>query len=163
MEALDAVARQPARVYLTGGGTAVLLGWRESTIDLDLKILPEHDELLRAIPDLKNQLHINVELASPDDFIPVPKGWEDRSTFVRQLAYLSFYHFDLYAQALAKVERGHAQDLADVRQMVARNLIRSADALAYFALIEPDLYRFPAVDRPSFRRAVEEMFAGPPA
>ena len=43
-------ARQPVRVYLTGGATAVLSGWRASTIDIDLKIVPEDDALFRAIP-----------------------------------------------------------------------------------------------------------------
>ncbi|MBI4419900.1 MAG: hypothetical protein HY560_03675, partial [Gemmatimonadetes bacterium] len=110
MEALDAAARAPARVYFTGGATAVLLGWRQSTIDVDLKLVPEQDALLQAIPSLKESLHINVELASPADFMPVPAGWEERSSHITQLARLSFYHFDFYAQALAKVERGHAQD-----------------------------------------------------
>jgi hypothetical protein len=158
MEALDAAARAPARVYFTGGGTAVLVGWRDSTIDVDLKLIPEHDDLLRAIPELKERLHINVELASPADFIPVRPGWEDRSPFVAQLVRLSFHHFDLYAQALAKVERGHTQDLADIREMLARGLIRPEEALAYFQQIEPQLYRFPAIHAPSFRRAAEEMF-----
>ena len=67
-------------------------------------------------------------------------------------------HFDLYAQALAKVERGHRQDLADVREMIARGLVDPRSALEYFARIEPDLFRFPAIDPPSFRRAVEEVF-----
>jgi hypothetical protein len=31
---------------------------------------PESDELLRAIPKLKETLNINVELASPDQFMP---------------------------------------------------------------------------------------------
>jgi hypothetical protein len=152
MDALDAAARAPARVYFTGGGTAVLLGWRDSTIDVDLKLLPEHDDLLRAIPELKERLHVNVELASPADFIPVLPGWEDRSPFIAQLARLSFYHFDLHAQALAKVERGHTQDLADVREMLARGLIQPAEALAYFDRIEPELFRFPAIHGPRVRR-----------
>ncbi len=40
IEALGRVARAEARVYLTGGATAVLQGWRETTIDIDLKIDP---------------------------------------------------------------------------------------------------------------------------
>ena len=36
------------RVYLTGGATAVLHGWRSTTIDLDLKLVPDDDALLRA-------------------------------------------------------------------------------------------------------------------
>ena len=38
------------RVYLTGGATAVLHGWRESTIDIDIKVVPDSDDLLREIP-----------------------------------------------------------------------------------------------------------------
>src|SRR5881409_3030431 len=34
---------------------------------------------------LKEELHIKVELAVPDDFIPGPVGWEDRSLFRRVL------------------------------------------------------------------------------
>jgi hypothetical protein len=44
----------------------------------------------------------------PDDFIPVPDGWQDRSAFIAQEGLLSFRHFDFVAQALAKIERGHA-------------------------------------------------------
>jgi len=158
MAALGAAAEARARVYLTGGATAVLLGWRTSTIDVDLKLVPEHDALLRAIPALKETLHINVELASPADFIPVAPGWEDRSPFVADVERLSFYHFDLYAQALAKVERGHAQDIDDVRERLARRLIEPGRALEYFERIEPELYRYPALHGPSFRSAVEEVF-----
>ncbi|HET7600308.1 MAG TPA: hypothetical protein VFK09_08435, partial [Gemmatimonadales bacterium] len=119
---------------------------------------PDDDALLRAIPALKDELQTNVELASPLDFIPVPPGWEDRGKFVAQIGRIGYFHFDLYAQALAKVERGHRQDMADVREMLDRRLIERNRALEYFARIEPELYRFPAVDAPSFRQAVEEAF-----
>ena len=79
MRALGAASNRPARVYLTGGATPVLLGWLQSTIDVDLKMVPEHDELFRAIPALKESLAINVELAAPSDFIPVREDWEARS------------------------------------------------------------------------------------
>jgi hypothetical protein len=149
------------RVYFAGGATAVLLGWRPTTIDVDLALVPEHDAVLRAIPRLKNDLQLNVELASPADFIPVPPGWEDRGTFVAQEGRLTFFHFDLYAQALAKVERGHALDVADLRELVGRGLVEPARALEYFRRIEPGLYRFPAIDQPTFRRAVEQAFGMP--
>jgi len=120
--------------------------------------VPEPDELLRALPRLKEELRMNIELASPADFIPVPPGWEDRSPFIAREGTLSFRHFDLYAQALAKVERGHTQDLADVAEMLCRGLVESAEARRYFAAIEPMLYRYPAIDPPSFRRAMESVF-----
>ncbi len=161
MRALAAQADVAARVYFAGGATAVLLGWRPTTIDVDIKIVPESDRLLRAIPGIKETLQVNVELASPADFIPVPPGWEDRSLFIAQDGPLAFYHFDLYAQALAKVERGHRQDMADVEVMLQRGLVDGDQALRYFARIEPDLYRFPAIDPLAYRRAVEQTFRRP--
>jgi hypothetical protein len=158
MEALGREARREVRVYLVGGATAVLLGWRPSTIDIDLVMRPEDDHLLRTIIELKESLGVNVELASPVDFIPVPEGWEDRSRFITTRGRVSFYHFDPYAQALAKVERGHQRDQADVREMLARGLIDRSRARAYFAQIEPELHRFPAIHAPAFRAAVDEVF-----
>jgi hypothetical protein len=67
-------------------------------------------------------------------------------------------HYDFSAQALAKVERGHARDLADVDAMLARGLISVVDIRAQFALIEPELYRYPAIDPRSFREAVDAAF-----
>ena len=57
---LGRVARQPVRMYLTGGSTAVIEGWRDSTIDVDLRFEPEADELLRALPALKDALGVNI-------------------------------------------------------------------------------------------------------
>lgn len=158
MRALGREAERQVRVYFTGGVTAVLLGWRATTIDVDLKMVPEDDGLLRAIPKLKEDLRINVELACPLDFIPLPPGWEERGLFIAEEGKVSYYHFDLYAQALAKVERSHTQDLQDVAQMIRTGLVVPHRALAYFRQIEPYLYRYPAIDPPSFRRAVEATF-----
>jgi hypothetical protein len=47
MRALGAEAESEARLYFTGGATAMLLGWRSSTTDLDIKLEPESDRLLR--------------------------------------------------------------------------------------------------------------------
>lgn len=162
LDAFGRVADAPLRVYLVGGATAVAEGWRAATVDVDFVMRPESAALLRAVPALKERLGVNVELASPLDFIPVPPGWEDRSPFVRQAGAAAVHHFDLYAQALAKVERGHGRDLGDVRAMVARGLIAPAAAWRYFARIEPELYRFPAIDPPAFRAAVARAFGGPP-
>jgi hypothetical protein len=160
MRELGRAARHDGRVYLTGGATAVLCGWRESTIDVDVKLIPDSDELLREIPRLKAELDLNIELAAPSDFIPLPAGWEDRSPLIRKEGKLSFHHFDPVAQALAKTERGHAQDRFDVRAMIESGLVDRAEARAQFARIEPELYRFPAIDPDSFRAAVAELFGG---
>jgi hypothetical protein len=159
MHALGGVASAEGTCYLAGGGTAVLLGWRETTIDLDVEFDPEQDELLRALPRIKDELSINVELASPRDFIPLPAGWEERSPSVGREGKLTFKHFDLVSQALSKLERGHARDLDDVRAMLDRGLVERERVRAAFDEIEPQLYRFPAIDPADFRRRVESFLA----
>jgi len=158
MRELGRAARAEGRVYLTGGATAVLQGWRDTTVDVDIKLIPDSDELLREIPRLKEELDLNVELAAPSDFIPLPPGWEDRSPLIRREGTLAFHHFDPVAQALSKAERGHDQDLRDIREMIAARLVDPAEARAQFESIEPELYRFPAIDPATFRDAVEELF-----
>lgn len=156
MRALGEAATADARVYFTGGVTAVLFGWRDATIDIDLELVPDCDELLRAIAVLKDDLRINVELAAPSHFIPELPGWEMRSLFITREGRLSFYHYDLYAQALAKIERGHAQDRLDVTAMRDAGLVEPERLRELFAAIEPEMYRYPAIDPRSFRAAVDE-------
>ena len=159
MEALGAKARAPGRVYLTGGATAVLMGWRPTTVDVDLKLVPDSDEILRAIPRLKERLSLNVELASPDLFIPELPGWRERCRFIRQVRHLSFLHYDFYAQALSKLERGDVKDLLDVEHMARNDLVQTEELLGFLAAIEPELHRYPAIDPPSFRESVERFVA----
>jgi hypothetical protein len=157
MQMLGRSSNKNARIYLVGGATALLLGWRETTIDIDLKLIPELNELLKALPQLKETLQINVELASPDDFIPTLPGWEERSQFITREGSIDFFHYDFYAQALAKIERGHSTDILDVQQMIAQGLIEPARLLEFFSRIEDQLYKYPAVDRKTFRKAVEKL------
>lgn len=157
MRALAREAREDGRIYLTGGASAVLLGWRDSTVDIDLKIVPEHDRVLRAIPNLKESLNINVEQAAPDQFIPAVPGWQDRSPFIAREGVISFHHYDFYSQALAKIERAHEIDRRDVHDMIAAGLVDRAKLLELFTLIEPELYRFSAINPVAFRRRVESL------
>jgi hypothetical protein len=53
------------RFYLVGG---------KKTIDLDMKADPEPLGFFEAIAELKDSLDTNVELASPDLFIPEVPG-----------------------------------------------------------------------------------------
>jgi hypothetical protein len=162
MRALGERAEGECRVYFTGGATAVLEGWRAQTIDADILVVPDSDRLLQAIPALKESLRINVEIASPAHFIPELPGWPERSRFIERFGKASFYHYDFYAQALAKIERGEQKDLGDVREMLARRLIEPAKAWELFRGIEPQLYRYPALDPARFRRAVGDALGPAP-
>jgi hypothetical protein len=157
MRAFGEAARGEARVYFTGGVTAVMMRWREATVDIDLKFIPELDELFRAIPELKEKLKINIELASPSDFIPQLPGWEERSKHICREGKVDFYHVDLYSQALSKIERGHEQDVSDVQAMLRDGLIEREKLLSLFREIEPQLYRYPAIDPGSFAEAVRRF------
>ena len=75
MKALGARTRGRARVYLTGGATAVLHGWRSSTIDIDVRFQPESDELFRAVRDLKDKNTRRMGVSWP----PHPHGARRRS------------------------------------------------------------------------------------
>src|SRR5688572_15631405 len=90
IDRLGRSARSSLRIYLTGGATAVLHGWRTTTIDVDLK-------------------------------------------------------------------RGHGLDLEDASRIVREGLVEKDRLFQLFAAVEPQLFRYPAIDPPSFRRAVERF------
>ena len=157
MVALGEQVRGGGRIYLTGGATAVLHGWRPMTIDIDLKPDPEPLGLFEALATLKDQLDINVELASPDQFIPAIPGWRERSLFIARHGWLEFFHYDPCGQALSKLQRRHDRDLQDVRSMLRAKLIVRDRLREMFTLIKPHLIRYPAIDPASFETAVLEF------
>ncbi|MDE0054025.1 MAG: hypothetical protein OXT64_07190 [Gammaproteobacteria bacterium] len=159
MRFLGREARGDGRIYLVGGASAVIVGWRDTTIDVDLKLDPEPPGIFEAIARAKNALNINLELASPDDFMPALPDWHARSVFVARHGAVDFLHYDFYAQALAKIERGHAQDLGDVEAMSRLNLIEPERLLCLFEAIEADLVRYPAIDSSHFRNQVENVIS----
>lgn len=144
-------------MYLTGGATAVLEGWRESTVDIDVRFEPDSDAALSRLGEVKERLAVNVELASPLDFLPPLDGWRERSRFRFREGDLEVFDFDPYSQALSKLERGFELDLADVRSMVDSGQVKPGKLRELFEGIEKELYRFPAVDPPSLRAAVESL------
>ena len=161
MQSIGRGEKESVRVYFVGGVSAVLIGWRETTIDVDLKIVPETDEILRKLPQLKEDLHLNIELAAPDDFVPALPGWEERSSYIGREGRIEFFHYDFYGQALAKIERGHTTDLKDVNEMVERGLVEPSRLLQLFSQVEDKLYKYPAIDAKSLKQAVEQFAKRP--
>ena len=116
--------RSEGRIYFTGGVSAVLMGWREMTLDVNLKADPEPLGCFESLPELKESLKINIEPASPDLFVPALPCWQDRSPLIDRYGKISFFHYDFYGQALAKIERDHPRDREDVASMFRGGLIR---------------------------------------
>ncbi len=162
MAAMGRRVKSSGRIYLTGGATALLHGWRHMTVDVDLKADPEPAGFFEAIATLKDELAVNIELASPSDFIPELPNWRERSLFIARHGHIDFYHYDPYSQALSKLERGHSRDLTDVEAMLQSGLIGRDLLLQQFQQIEPQLIRYPALDPMSFRTVVEEFCQSPP-
>jgi hypothetical protein len=142
----------PTRIYLTGGATAVLEGWRASTVDVDLRIEPDIDSLLRELPALKEAVGVTIELASPPDFIPELPGWRDRSPFVFREGNVDIHHFDFYSQAFFQ-DRARVQPGPGGRPAHAGVWTRRPTRLRQlYDTIEPELFRYPAIDPAAFRR-----------
>jgi hypothetical protein len=156
--ARSAPRRGTYRVFLVGGGTAVLEGWRESTIDADL--YSDEDEIFRDIQGIKERLQVNIEFARPEDFVPALVGSETRHVFIETIGRVSFYHYDPYAQLLSKVVRGFDRDMLDARSFLASGRV---DAERFRDLVSeiPDAAyaRYPALSREAVREAVNDFLA----
>jgi hypothetical protein len=160
MKALGERSLGSGRVYLTGGATAVLYGWRTTTVDIDLKMDPEPPGAFDAIRAIKDELDVNVELAAPDQFIPVPVGWSNRSVFIGRSGQVDFLHYDLLGQAVSKIERGHARDLLDAGEMLSRRLVALSEIEGYYARVESELSRYPAIDGEAFKQKIRAFVEG---
>ena len=146
-------------VYLVGGATAVLYGWRQTTIDIDLKLDPEPEGAFSAIRQLKDRLNVNVELASPDAFVPPIPGWRGRSPLIDRWGQVEFRHFDLYTQAFAKIERGHERDESDVRAMVAEGLVSPTKMREIVQGAFEQIERYPHLDRATLMSKVDAFLS----
>jgi len=158
LEALGGNCRGSGVVYITGGSSAVVIGWRESTIDVDLKFQPEPPGVFDSIPTLKHQLNVNIELAAPDDFVPALPGWQERSPWIVTHNEVDFRHFDFYTQALSKLERDHTKDRADVAEMVRGGLVIPRRLLDLFSELSPEQFsRYPAIEPGSIESAIHQL------
>jgi hypothetical protein len=146
------------RIYLVGGGTSVYLGWRVSSLDVDL--CSDRDDVFRDIQGIKERLNINIEFASPEDFVPPLKRSADRHVFIDTAGSISFYHYDPYAQLLSKVVRGFRRDLEDARAFVGCGMVDPAKFRSLVAAIPDSSYaRYPNLSRTGVERAVEAFLA----
>jgi hypothetical protein len=145
------------RIYLVGGSTALLLGFRETTVDLDLKIDPEPQGVFEAIAQVKESLQANIELSSPDQFIPELPGWRERSVWIAKHGQIDFYHYDYYSQALAKIARGFDRDLRDAAMLLKSGRISEPELLRLFEVITPAMVRFPNINPKVFRSKLDSF------
>jgi hypothetical protein len=49
MEALGRESRGPGCIYFTGGVSALLIGWRDSTVDVDIRLDQNHQAFFKRL------------------------------------------------------------------------------------------------------------------
>ena len=154
--ARTAPGRRTYRVYLVGGGTAVLAGWRESTIDADLYC--DREEVFADIQGIKERLQLNVEFARPESFVPALPGSDERHVFIETVGKVSFYHYDPYAQLLSKVVRGFRRDLQDAQGLLASGMVEAQRFRDLVQQIPDEAFaRYPSLTRRAVIEAVDDF------
>ena len=135
LQRLGRLFTKPGRLYLVGGTTMVYEGLRPQTLDIDISFEvanEDHSAFIRAVRELKESLSLNIEEASPDDFIPVPSGYRERSQYIGRYGQLDVFHYDLYSTALSKIERGTENDFDDVSSLLQSERLEFARLKEYF-------------------------------
>lgn len=146
-------------VYLVGGGTAVLEGWRASSVDVDLHA--PRDDIFRDVQAIKERLHLNIDLVRPEHFVPPLKGSADRHVFIETVGRVSFYHYDPCAQLLSKIVRGFERDLADARSFIKSGMVNAEQFRRLVRAIPDEAWsKYPRHSPPAVRQAVDEFLAG---
>ena len=134
--------RHPGKVLLVGGSSLILTASKTSTLDIDLQfdVEPEHHTaFIRCLRQLSRQLKLPIEQASPEQFIPLPKGYQHRHRFIGRYGLLDVFHFDFYSVALSKIHRGNEKDFVDVIQMVTQGVIELPQLRQYYSEVLPQL------------------------
>lgn len=156
--ARSAPRRGSFKVYIVGGGTAVLNGWRDSTIDADL--YSAQDAVFHDIQGIKERLQLNIEFVRPEDFVPALAGSEKRHVFIESIAKVSFYHYDPCSQLLSKIVRGFSRDMQDAARFLESGMV---DAERFRALVnaipEAAYARYPTLSRKAILDAVENFLS----
>ncbi len=117
--------RKPGRLYLVGGAALVHAGVRSGfTQDIAIQVGEVNEgDLIIGIQRLTQQMQINIEFASPKDFIPLPLQWETHAQYVGRYGQIEVFYFDFYSIALSKIERGTTRDIEDVKLLVQQQRI----------------------------------------
>ena len=135
LQSLGTRFTKPGRLYLVGGTTMVYEGLRQQTLDITISFEVDDQDrsaFVEAVRDLREQLSLRVEEVSPAEFIPLPKGYRERSPFIGRYGQLEVFNFDVYSTALSKIERGSESDFDDVLLLLQSGRIELAVLAEYF-------------------------------
>ena len=158
MRAIAAEAREPGRIYLAGGASVVLKalarkhgGYRHHDHPRE-RSNPSRNPRLEGTASRQRRTVVAGAFRSAVAGMGRPQPVHRRAK-----ASIAFHHFDFYTQALSKIERAHRKDLLDVDSMIRDGLVDPKRLLALFEEVDDQLYRYPALNPPTLRAAVERL------
>ena len=156
--ARSAPAGEFFRVYIVGGGTAVLAGWRSATIDVDL--YADRDAVFRDIQAIKERLELNIEFARPEHFVPPLAGSDRRHVFIERVGNVEYFHYDPYAQLLSKIVRGFRKDVLDARHFLQSRMVEPGTFRDLVHRIPESAYaKYPSLSHDAVNSAVDEFLS----
>jgi hypothetical protein len=145
-----------SRLTLLGGSALILLGNSRETVDIDFvgdDINPS--ELHRRIIQIAKDNKILLDIVPIEHFVPLPQGSEERVIPVGQFGNLNVFVADPYSIALSKIDRGLANDYADIEFLLAQGHI-ALDMLT--KIVESTLAKAGKYDLdPDFLKHFEEL------
>ena len=114
--------------------------------------------MFREIQSIKKRLNVNVEFARPEHFVPEIPESAERHVFIESIGPVSFYHYDPYAQTLAKIVRGFLRDVEDARHFIRSGMVDRERLRSLVTRIPESAYsRYPALSSASVKRAVTDF------
>ena len=91
---------------------------------------------------MAQELKLDLEVVSIEEFVPLPAEANIRHQLVGQFGNLTIYIYDPYTIALSKVARGFETDLEDVLFMLNQALIQLEPLADYIAAAVPQAWDF---------------------
>jgi hypothetical protein len=128
------------RVYLVGDTALVHADLRHETptIDLSFDVPPvRQGAFLRSVQRVSELMQVDVREESPAESVPLPAGAAGRARPVGRYGLLDVFYFDPYSIALAKIDQGGTEDMADVLALLHSGWVDMDRLTAYFEEILP--------------------------
>ena len=125
LDALGSVYEEHATLYLIGGGALCLLGSPRRTMDIDfsLPMSGETQHLVETMLALADEMKIELEVITLEEFVPAPSDAAQRHRHVGQFGGIDVYIYDPYTIALSKLARGLESDIQDVLFLLEKGVI----------------------------------------